>query len=130
MMLDSLCDSIRHARESFRGCTWETEFGPRRLNLRGLHSRQALLAAKATRGEESQCWKSAAEWLVLVETDANRAAEYATAAINWVHLGDVMAAARQLDLAIALESKYPSQGNFLRCRSLLEGLSPDSATTN
>ncbi|MCA9140314.1 MAG: hypothetical protein KDB00_26265 [Planctomycetales bacterium] len=127
-MLESVCDSIRRARDSWRGCDWVTEFGPRRLNLCGLQSRQALLAAKATRGDESQCWKAAADWLILVEKDANHAGEIALGVIDMIHRGDVSAASRLLDRAVTLESKYPTAGHYRQCRSLFEGYSQDPAT--
>ncbi len=123
MMSTRLGALVRLAQESWVGCCWDTEFGSYRLNLRGLLSRQALVAARATRGEESQCWRQAAEWLALVESDARTAAEYASSALQSFESGELAVAIRLFDQASTLAAKYPVSVGYVACRSLCEELS-------
>jgi len=104
--LGDLRDAMKEAKLAWQGCEWITEFGPQRMNLCGLRSRQASLAAKATRGEESKCWKEAALWLETVERDAARAAELAEFAIQAAQQNEFQKMQRLLMDAIALEQKY------------------------
>ncbi|WP_182866530.1 hypothetical protein [Stieleria mannarensis] len=129
-MFDRLSELVRLAQQSWVGCCWETEFGSRRLNLRGLQARQAVVAAKATRGEESQCWYQAAEWLSGVEHDAKTAAEYAQQALNAAGSGDLAVAIKLLDQASALAAKYPVSVGYVACRSLCEDLTSASPHTD
>jgi hypothetical protein len=108
-------DSMMLASQQWSGCDWETEFGPRGLNLRGTRSRQALLVAKATRGDEAQQWKEAAKWLAKVESDAEAAREFASRAAQAAASGDLAAASRHLAEAACLESHYPLPPHYKRC---------------
>ncbi len=65
------------ASQKWIGCNWPTCFGPRLLNLNGLFSRQAILLAEATAGNESSDWLDAAQWLETVEKDARSAMQLA-----------------------------------------------------
>ncbi len=104
--LEALWDAFEEAKSAWTGCHWETEFGSRRLNLCGLRSRQAAIAAKATRGEESTCWNEACQWLQVVEHDAARAAELADMAIRALGRHQFALAERHFGEAVALEQKY------------------------
>ncbi|PAY16245.1 hypothetical protein CKO51_27710 [Rhodopirellula sp. SM50] len=129
MMSTQLGALVRLAQESWVGCCWDTEFGSYRLNLRGLLSRQAWVAARATRGEESQCWRQAAEWLAVVESDARTAAEYARSALQSVESGELAVAIQLFDQASALAAKYPVSVGYVACRSLCEALACDASAT-
>ncbi|QEG00391.1 hypothetical protein Mal15_44610 [Stieleria maiorica] len=128
-MFDQLSEMVRLAQQSWVGCCWETEFGSRRLNLRGLQARQAVVAAKATRGDESQCWYQAAQWLAGVEHDAKTAAEHAQQALNAVASGDLAVAIKLFDQASVLAAKYPVSVGYVACRSLCEDLSCSDPAT-
>lgn len=117
-MRTNLEETVRLAQASWTGCSWGTEFGPRGLNLDGLQARQAMVAAKATRGEESQCWLQAAEWLAQVEKDAKAAAEHASLAIAPFNSGDIATALRLLDEAISIAAKYPIDNGYIACRAI------------
>ncbi|EMI15935.1 hypothetical protein RMSM_07144 [Rhodopirellula maiorica SM1] len=99
-------DALRQAKSTWIGCQWPTQFGSSRLNLEGLRSRQAGIAEKATRGEESRCWRGAAIWLATVEHDAALAAELAEQAVRAAAAGENGEAQRLLGEAVALEQKY------------------------
>ena len=99
-------DALHHAKSTWVGCQWWTQFGSAGLNLAGLRSRQAALAAKATRGEESQCWCEAAIWLIQIERDAALAAELAQQAFRAAELGNNETARQLLNDAVELERKY------------------------
>ena len=97
-----------HAGQSqWVGCDWDTDFGPRRLNLRGLTSRQARLLANAMAGEESQTWHDASRWLTQVEADARIAETAARSAIAHALNNDWCDAERDAMKAIKIESSYP-----------------------
>ncbi|NND97205.1 MAG: hypothetical protein HKN47_07745 [Pirellulaceae bacterium] len=106
VLTDQLRDAIQQAKAAWQGCDWHTEFGPHRIDLHGLRSRQAELAAKATRGQESECWREAAQWLAAVERDSLRAAELADLALEAAQSGQFEAAARIIAEVVALEQKY------------------------
>lgn len=94
------------ASERWKGCDWSTQFGPLRLDLRGLRSGQAHLLAEATSGQESECWESAARWLRQVERDSQDAKSAAKAAMQHLERHDFTIAMRCIHLAVSLESKY------------------------
>ena len=120
--LDRLRNEIESARSSWQGCVRPTEFGPRSINLCGLRSRQAILAFKATRGEESKCWEDAARWLIEVERAAETAAELACLAMNAANLGDFETAARLLDEAVVLETIYDAGVGYQNASHLCQQL--------
>ncbi len=121
--LERFRDAIGQARLAWKGCGWPTEFGPQRLNLCGLHSRQTILAAKATRGEESKRWKDAAQWLAEVERAAERAAELGELALRAAEANELGTADKLLGDAVALESKYHTPTSYQQvldlCRTFL-----------
>ena len=103
------------------GCDWDTEFGESKQNLRGLRSRQAKLAAQATRGAESIRWWEACRFLERIERDARAAASLAKTAVAQWQRGDLATALSHLDKAIELESihRSPRVYPLLRRRMLL-----------
>ena len=109
MVMDStsiLNQALGAAQSAWVGCDWDTEFGDRKQNLRGLRSRQAKLAAQATRGAESIRWWAACRFLERIEQDARVAASLAAKAVAQWQRGDLVAALNHLDQAIELESNY------------------------
>ena len=108
----ALDDHCRNAAESYlkgakawRGCDWETSFGPRHLNLNSLTARQTRILADATSGDESNCWDEATRWLEAIERDAKAARNYAAAATGLL-TSNVTAALDLIENASRLESKY------------------------
>ena len=121
-----LAEALQAAQAGWSGCDWETEFGTTRVNLRGLRSHQARLAAQATRGAEASCWQEACRYLETVERDASRAAELARCCIEKWMLGDIEAARRLLDEAIALEARYRRPITYPNLKSALGIKTPPS----
>lgn len=117
---EDLLEALRSAPSSWQGCDWDTEFGLRRANLRGLSSRQARLAAEATRGKESEFWREAFRYLDGVERDARTAASLASEAIVLWQLGSHAEALTRLDGAITLEGKYRTPVCYAPLRRLLQ----------
>lgn len=117
---DMIAQLIQTARVRWQGCDWPTQFGLRMLDLNGIRSRQAKLAAKATRGEESACWAAATAWLAEVEGDAKKAASLAEKALDeakrrcWDSANDLM---RQAE---SLESKYGQLTDYRHVREALQ----------
>ena len=120
--LDRLRNEIENAQSLWRRCGRPTEFGPRSINLCGLRSRQAMLASKATRGEESKCWEDAARWLIDVERAAEMAAELACLAMHAANVGDVETAARLLDEAVVLETIYDAGVGYQKASQICQQL--------
>ena len=110
----AVCDFYRI---KWKGCDWPTKFGSRKLNLCGLSSRQARIAANATRCEEAECWRAATEWLAAVESDAATARRQVMRAAVAERRGDLTAAERWLVAAAEIESRYRSGGEI---QALLE----------
>ena len=117
--LDVLKEALQTAQAAWTGCDWDTEFGLRRANLRGLCSRQARLAAQATRGEESAYWREVCKYLDAVELDARTAAELAGGAVEIWDLGNTVEALRRLEDAIALEARYREPVAYAKLLSLM-----------
>ena len=117
---DLLHAALQSAQAAWTGCDWDTEFGPNRINLRGLSSRQARLAAQATRGDESTQWREVIHYLDAVEQDARLAAELASDAVDFWSLGNTAEASRRLEQAIALESHYRQPIAYPRLRPLMQ----------
>ncbi len=84
-----LNQALDAAQSAWVGCDWDTEFGDRKQNLRGLRSRQAKLAAQATRGAESIRWWEACRFLERIEQDARAAASLAAKAVAQWQRGDL-----------------------------------------
>ena len=95
-----------NAHSHWHGCDWETSFGLRQLNLRGITARQATLIANATAGQESQAWRAAARWLDEIETKAQRAEELAREALAAAIRGNIVAALESACRARDLEAAY------------------------
>jgi hypothetical protein len=112
-------EALRDAQAAWVGCDWDTVFGRRRANLKGLRSRQARLAAQATRGTESAFWHEVYRFLDMVEKDAQQAGEIAAEAVAHWCRGDLTAALSKLDDAIALESLYREPLAYPRLSSLM-----------
>ncbi|KAA5541775.1 hypothetical protein FYK55_16315 [Roseiconus nitratireducens] len=129
MNLQAFQTSIQEAQSAWRGCVWPTEFGPLKLNLCGLRSRQAALAANALRGAERRCWQEAACWLSRVERDADRAAALASLAVQSFNSGNLDLAQRLLAQAARIECQYRTESFYARCRPLAES-SSGRGTTN
>ncbi|WP_149496517.1 hypothetical protein [Roseiconus lacunae] len=92
--------------QPWTGCDWETEFGPLKLNLQGIRSCQALLAASATRGEEAQQWRDAAKWLQKLEADARQASELRLMADQAERAGRSGDVASLRNAAASIEQRY------------------------
>lgn len=88
------------------GCNWHTQYGPRKLNLFEVRSRQARLIADATSGDESRAWDVASEYLRNVEADAAAAEVAAAEAIAMIGQEQWNAALSAIESAVALETKY------------------------
>ena len=125
--LEMLREAIGQAKSAWRGCDWHTNFGPRAIDLRGLRSRQALLASKATRGEESSRWKDAAQWLAEVERAADQAAQLADSALNAVETREYRSAAGLLAEAISLASAFRVVQEYEYAKALCEKVASEQA---
>ena len=113
---DGLSTALQLAQSAWTGCDWDTDFGARRANLRGLSSRQARLAAEATRGTESEFWREASQYLDAIERDAATAASLASEAVVFWQLGNSTEALERLEGAIALESRYRRSSAYAAVR--------------
>jgi hypothetical protein len=111
--------ALQTAQSAWIGCDWDTDFGPGRINLRGLGSRHAWLAARATRGDESKNWREAYQFLDRVEQDAQTAATLASEAVDLWCLGNHREALALLEEAIDLEARYRVPIVYLRLRQLM-----------
>ncbi|SMP73856.1 hypothetical protein SAMN06265222_11727 [Neorhodopirellula lusitana] len=118
------CEAMRqliHAAQAhWQGCDWPTRFGPRNLDLAGIRSRQAKLAAKATRGEEATGWAEAVAWLAEVENDAAQAAGLAERAFCEAELAKWVAASDLLQQAESLEAKYGQLDGYQQVREAFQ----------
>ncbi len=94
--LNVLQEALQSSTSAWKGCDWDTDFGSRRANLRGLCSRQARLAAQATRGDESAYWREVCRFLENVEQDARAAAELAGQAVEIWRLGNFTEGLRRM----------------------------------
>lgn len=117
---DLVEETLKACQSEWIGCQWEMEFGGRRADLRGLHSRQAWLAAKATRGDESEYWRGVFRYLEGVEKDAKMAAQIAAEAVAIWRRGEVAEALARLDEVIALESLYHNRPVYSRLRGIMQ----------
>ncbi len=88
------------------GCDWITSYGPKKLNLQGLQSRQAYRISDYTSAEESVCWAEAAGYLEQIEQDAAKAEMLAKRAVRLLFDGRDAEALEAIDLAVAIEAKY------------------------
>ncbi len=104
--LDTVVEAHALATKQWWGCNWRTQFGPRKLNLRDVRSRQARLIANATSGEESSAWEAATEYLVGIENDASDAEVAAAKAVLLVRRNSWRKALGAIDEAVVLETKY------------------------
>lgn len=104
--ITAMKDRLQAARLGWRGCDWPTSFGPRKLDLYRIRSRQATLASKATRGDESASWREAAAWLDKLERDAETAADWGTRALSAAEKQDFTTADQCLAEAERLEEAY------------------------
>ncbi len=126
--LDAIVEALQSAQVAWTGCDWDTEFGPQQLNLRGLTSRQAHLAAQATRGDESACWQEACQFLDKIERDAKAAAELASEAVDCWRRGDKVDAGRRIKQAVALESAYRTPIAYRKLAVLMHPIEPSTTS--
>ncbi|MGB7346595.1 MAG: hypothetical protein WBD20_20405 [Pirellulaceae bacterium] len=117
---DAMKQLIQVAKDHWRGCDWSTQFGPRKLDLAGIRSRQASLAAKATRGDEAICWKEAVRWLTEVEQDAVHASEFADQAFAEAKNGCWTSASNLFLQAEQLEAKYGKSSGYSEVREAFQ----------
>lgn len=103
---DSVVQLHARATTQWWGCNWRTQYGPRKLNLIDVRSRQARLIADATSGGESSAWDAASTYLRNVEMDAAAAEVAAAEAVSLVRRGLWESALAFSDSAVALETKY------------------------
>ena len=118
--LDVLQEALQSSTSAWKGCDWDTNFGPRRTNLRGLCSRQARLAAQATRGDESAYWREVCRFLENVEQDARAAAELAGQAVEIWRLGNFTEGLRRMEEAIAIEARYREPVAYPKLRAIMQ----------
>lgn len=109
------------ACDQWTGCNWRTAFGPLRLNLMGMRSRQATLMAEATSGEESAAWSDAVDFLSRVENDSRLACNAARCAVVLAAKGEMLEAIAEADRAVALEAKYHDPVVWSPLRNALGG---------
>jgi len=107
MRIDHLCNLFVDGEGRWCGCDWDTTFGSLRLNLQSVLARQAEIAAKATAGEESNCWREAATWLRTVERDAALAEREAALAVKAAIANCLVDAQQHIAIACAIEARYP-----------------------
>lgn len=124
-----LNQALDAAQTAWVGCDWDTEFGERKQNLRGLRSRQAKLAAQATRGAESIHWWDAYRFLARIEADAKTASSLATTAVALWQRGEFASGLERLDQAIELESTYHSTPVYASLRQLMLQASRSTASS-
>ena len=118
---DDYPDAVRaylEAVDAWKGCDWDTFFGPLHLNLNRLTARQTRILADATSGEESNCWDEASHWLEGIERDAKAARNYASAATGLL-TSNVTAALERIENAYRLESKYREPNVWKSLRDLI-----------
>ena len=123
-----LAEALQVAQAAWSGCDWETEFTVARINLCGLRSHQARLAAQATRGAEATCWREACHYLETVEREARQAAELARRSIEKWNLGDAESARKLLDEAVALEAQYRQPIAYANLRQAIRPADPPFGT--
>jgi hypothetical protein len=126
--IEAIKQLLQAAQHGWRGCDWHTSFGPKKLDLCGIRSRQARLVAKATRGDESQCWCEAVRWLTAVESDASDAAELAAYAIAKAQQNAWPEACELLRKAEGLESKYGQTSGYREVREAFDRFSASETT--
>ncbi len=108
---------------SWTGCDWITSYGPMKLNLRGLRSRQAHRISDYTSAEESVCWAEAARYLEQIERDAAKQKRSPTKRFCWCSMA-VMQKLGRLSIRpfVAMEAKYRDRsfgGNSkMRCAGI------------
>ncbi len=107
------------AAEAWKGCDWNTAFGPFGLNLDGLRSRQTRLLSEATSGEESAAWAAASQWLEQVERHAREAHKAASEAVALVENQKWALARMRINEACELESQYHTELVWAPLRDLI-----------
>ncbi|WP_146461524.1 hypothetical protein [Rubripirellula tenax] len=108
-----MLDSLYQANENeWTGCHWQTEFGPRHLNLSRVRSHQARWMAEATSGEESNDWEEATRFLTQVETDSQTARCAAKRAVAMAKSGEFCTAMAEAQIAVDLEKQYPKTSHW------------------
>ena len=117
---EAMLQLVDSARYHWQGCDWPTSFGPKGLDLGGIRSRQAKLAEKATRGEETACWAEAVVWLGEVEADASRAAGFASQALAEAENDRWVDASELLQKAESLEAKYGQLDGYQQVREAFQ----------
>ena len=117
---ESVAAAYESVRQQWQTCDWVTEFGQRKLNLRGLWSTQALRIARATCGSESKEWRLAAEWLRTVEDAAAAAESLAMQAINASSAGKHADAVRFIAQAVEVEAAWHQQPIWSALQCALE----------
>jgi hypothetical protein len=127
--LARLRESLEQAKRAWTGCHWSTEFGVRQINLRDLRGRQAIVAAKATRGEEAECWRDAAAWLFEVEGDAAQAARLGDLAFQAAERGDCSTATRLFAEAALMERVHRLDSQYQVCASICQSCSHGETMT-
>ena len=117
---EEIQQALLTAHQSWSRCEWDTKFGPLSLNLRGLRSHQARLAAQATRGNEAKRWTEAGRFLESIEKDAATAFQLASRAVSAWTTGDNASALELIDRAIAIEAGYRSPVVYPQLRQLMK----------
>jgi hypothetical protein len=122
-MDNSAIDAVfRESVGRWTGCHWLTQFGSRKLNLKGLKASQAVMIARSTAGEERECWHAAAEWLEQVETDARQSEQEARLAASLASGGQFEQALDHVVRACELEEPYHTGRVWQRLRETIGNL--------
>jgi hypothetical protein len=111
--LEAIVITFQQGLGKWKGCDWSTHVGATGIDPEGLTSAQALLAARATGGQESGEWMTLSVWLAQVEEDACNAEEHARQAMELARTGNLLQALMQAQQACALEAHYPRHSVWL-----------------
>jgi hypothetical protein len=122
MPRQSIHREYQRALGAWTGCSWETEFYTRKLNLNGVTARQAYFLAEATSGSEAESWHAAVDWLKTVEDDAKIANDLGEKAYEAVLNEQWDKAAKWIEKAVNLEAKYPAVVVWSPLKELILGL--------
>ena len=119
-LMDKVAPALAAASGKWTGCDWPTQFGPSRLDLRGVRSSQAILMATATAGSEASDWRNAVTWLKCVEQDARQAESEAQTAVHLARSGKLRDALQCADRACAIEAHYRTPHTWRPLRDAIE----------
>ena len=106
MSMSTLTRCYREITGKWVGCDWPTRFGPLGLNLKGLHSNQATLIARATCGREAAEWRAPPPGSDSSSRTRSNAEQSARVALAHAHRQQFREALQEVQDACELEAKY------------------------